>query len=71
MTAQLRYAVSLSEFDDKIVHNNFVFEKLMGFGLGDWNLITWENYNESFELLNQLILYIVYLPEKIDSYITR
>ena len=63
--AQLRYAVSFSEFKDRHPFTQFGFERAVGFGFGHWDFIVEENMDEVFEVFAEVIAYSVELPDRI------
>ena len=63
--AQLRYAVSFSEFKDRHPFTQFGFERAVGFGFGHWDFIVEENLDEVFEVFAEVIAYSVELPDRI------
>jgi hypothetical protein len=63
--AQLRYAVSFSEFKDRHPLTQFGFERAVGFGFGHWDFIVEENVDEVFEVFAEVIAYSIELPDRI------
>ncbi len=66
--AQLRYHVALPEFENKYSQNRFSFDRALGFGFGDWDFITEENFEDSLQMLCEAICYSIALPDKIRNY---
>jgi hypothetical protein len=63
--AQLRYAVSFSEFKDRHPLTQFGFERAVGFGFGHWDFIVEENVDEVFEVFAEVIAYSIELQDRI------
>jgi hypothetical protein len=70
MTAQLRYEVDLDCSSRALSFKGISFERLLGVGLGDWDLLTVNNLDEKVRLLGDLVAYIAALPERLPiSYV--
>jgi hypothetical protein len=65
--AQLRYCVSMPEFSDVHPLGQFCFERVLGFGQGDWDYIVEENLDEALSLFAEVVLYCVALPDRIRA----
>ena len=65
--AQLRYAVSFSQFKERHPLTQFGFERALGFGWGHWDFIVEENVDEVFQLFSEVIAYSIELPSRIQK----
>jgi hypothetical protein len=66
---QLRYKVDLPEFEaPEYPSCGFFFEGALGFGHGDWDLITEDNFEDSLQMLCEAIRYSVALPARIKEF---
>lgn len=70
-SAQLCYTVSLPEFKDVHPLCQFRFESALGFGHGNWDFITEENFDDSMQILREAVRYSVALPDRIRSYVSK
>lgn len=70
-SAQLRYCVSRPGFEEVLPPaKGFVFEMALGFGFGDWDFITAENVDETFELFEECVAYCINLPKRIRTFVS-
>jgi len=60
--AQLRYSVSYSDAETDLHPVHLTMERMLGFGLGDWNLLTADNLGESIDLLCAWVTELVEIP---------
>ena len=65
--AQLRYVVARPEFKDVHPWTQFRFERVLGFGQGDWDFIVEENVDDIFALFSDLVTYSYALPDRIRA----
>ena len=63
--AQLRYCVAMPEFPDVHPLSQFCFERVLGFGFGDWDYIVEENVDDAMALFAEVVSYCVALPDRI------
>jgi hypothetical protein len=66
-TAQLRYVVARTDFTDVHPLSQFVVEKALAFGFGDWDFIVEENVDDVFALFTELVTYCFELPDRIRA----
>jgi hypothetical protein len=64
-SAQLRYCVAMPEFSQVHQLSQFCFERVLGFGFGDWDYIVEENVDDVMALFADVVRYCVDLPERI------
>lgn len=65
--AQLRYVVARPEFKDVHPLSQFCFERALGFGRGDWDLIVEENVDDVFTVFSEVVRYSYELPDRIRA----
>lgn len=66
--AQLRYGVTLHEFQDTHPRLQFCFEEALGFGHGQWDFIIEQTVDDSFALFTEVVRYCVELPDRIRAH---
>jgi hypothetical protein len=65
--AQLHYVVSRPDFPADHLPSRFAFERVLGFGHGDWDFIVEENVDDVFSLFPDLVVYSYQLPDRIRA----